>query len=489
METALLPADLKEKKKDLQNKLSRGIAQVLLANFINLAISFCNGFIIPKYLSIPSYAQYKTFLLYTSYVGILHFGFIDGVYIRYGGKNLEDINRKDFSNLHKVLLVSQVAVTGVGLTASLFIKDIYFVLAMACVLPVNMLMFYRMVYQAVGKFDGYRRILNSQAIGVFVVQMIALLAARIDDARVYCLIYLVVTISVWIFFRYEMRYMHTKSYCSFRDMLSVFNDNVGIGYIVMLGNFMSIWMASIDRWFVKIKCSESDFAYYSFAVSLLKLVNAVFSAFSVTLYNYFCDNHDPVRVSSIRRKILLIGSFVISCSFIFRFVIEIVIPKYAPAERVMSFLISSQLFSVLVNAVYLNLYKALKLQKRYLKIMIKISVIAVGLNLIFGVLTNYRMESFAGATLLTSVIWIIFCQVDLRKYRPDIREGFYMLSIICSFFASDMISRMMLSKCQISAGSRVWLNPVMSMSIYLLFHLVFSLLFFRDEIYGLMRNG
>ena len=54
-------------------KLSKGIIQVIIANIINLIISIGNGFFLPKYLSVESYADYKIFILYISYVGILFF--------------------------------------------------------------------------------------------------------------------------------------------------------------------------------------------------------------------------------------------------------------------------------------------------------------------------------------------------------------------------------------------------------------------------------
>ena len=78
-------------------KLSKGIIQVILANIINLIISIGNGFLLPKFLSVESYAALKTFLLYTSYIGILHLGYIDGVYIKYGGKAIKAICLEQFT--------------------------------------------------------------------------------------------------------------------------------------------------------------------------------------------------------------------------------------------------------------------------------------------------------------------------------------------------------------------------------------------------------
>ena len=78
-------------------KLSKGIIQVITANLINLVISVGNGFLLPKFLSVESYAALKTFLLYTSYIGILHLGYVDGIYIKYGGKTIGSIDAEEFA--------------------------------------------------------------------------------------------------------------------------------------------------------------------------------------------------------------------------------------------------------------------------------------------------------------------------------------------------------------------------------------------------------
>ena len=379
-------------------------------------------------------------MLYITYVGILHFGFIDGVYIKYGGKKIGDINKEDFTVINKSLFAFQILVVALGLFVSPMIKDSFLIIALLCVLPTNMLMLYRLIFQATGEFKSYRKVLNTQSIGVFIFDMIALFVFKIDDAKVYCVIYFVLSVLIWAWFTYSIRKMFTKVQLSLLRMITLTKEYIWIGFIIMLGNFMSVWIASIDRWFVKLLCGESDFAYYSFAVSLLKLVNVVFTAFSVTLYNYFCDHHELKQVVSIRRKILIIGSIVISCSFAFRFVIESFLQKYIPAESVMLLLIGSQLFVVLVNSIYLNLYKALNLQKRYLMIMIETSVVAVLLNILLGILMNNKMESFAYATFITMIIWVLLCQHDLKEYTLDAREWLFIVTDIIIFFTANIVS-------------------------------------------------
>jgi len=50
-----------------------------------LVFSLVQSLIIPKYLSTADYGYWQLFLLYTTYTGILHFGFIDGMLVRWAG--------------------------------------------------------------------------------------------------------------------------------------------------------------------------------------------------------------------------------------------------------------------------------------------------------------------------------------------------------------------------------------------------------------------
>jgi hypothetical protein len=58
---------------------------------ILLLLGFIQGLIVPKYLSVEDYGYLQIFVLYSSYVGILHLGFIDGAFVRWAGKGIAQV--------------------------------------------------------------------------------------------------------------------------------------------------------------------------------------------------------------------------------------------------------------------------------------------------------------------------------------------------------------------------------------------------------------
>ena len=55
-------------------------------------------------------------------------------------------------------------------------------------------------------------------------------------------------------------------------------------------------------------------------------------------------------------------------------------------------------------------------------------------NLIMGVLMGYTMMAFAAGTFLTSVVWLLLCQRDLRAYRMSGKEWIFLAGVLFLYF-------------------------------------------------------
>ena len=63
----------------------KNVGAMLFANGISFFISALITFIIPKFLNVENYAYVQLYIFYTSYVSFLHYGWVDGIRLRYGG--------------------------------------------------------------------------------------------------------------------------------------------------------------------------------------------------------------------------------------------------------------------------------------------------------------------------------------------------------------------------------------------------------------------
>lgn len=411
---------------EMSNKksLKKGMLQILFANILNMMFSIGTNFLLPKFLSIDSYSQIKTYQLYITYVAILHLGYNDGMYLKFGGKNLDDIQHDELQKNISTVVVFQAIVTIGSVWIAFLLKDTALLMAAVAILPQNMIAYFKNFYQAVGEFKKYSRIMNLTTGLTFAINLFLIGIIKTDEYVIYLIAYVVLSTILWMMLEYSL-YKDTKVNLflfkfSWRELL----NNISAGILLLLGNFSSQLLTGMDRWFVKGLMDTVAFAQYSFAVSMENFLNVAVTPVSVTMYNYFCTHDDDEDILNIRELVIMFATIIVAAAFPVKFILEIFLNQYIDSAPVIFFLFSAQIFYIVIKGVYVNLYKARKMQKLYFSKLC--GIVAVGF--VFNVIC-YRLyhmkESFAVGTLLSAIVWFFLCQLDFKKLKYSIRHYFY----------------------------------------------------------------
>ncbi len=410
----------------------KGTLYVFIANLINLIISLFTGFILPKLLSIECYSNIKLFQLYIVYLGILTLGFGDGMYLRLGGKKIEDINKKEVLNEFKTFKYFQAVITIICVIISALTKNEILLFCSIVILPVNVGSYLRNLYQATGKFDLYSKFMNINTILIFVINLFLVLIIKTDNYYFYIIGYILAYLVYWAYIEKETKKVFGKNK-SIAKMEYLQND-IKSGIVLMLGNFGNVIFTTIDRLFVQNILGVIEFAYYSFAVSIENLLNVFITPISTVMYNYLCNNQEKEKVLNIKRIILIFSSLIIVFVFPAKFVIEMCINKYSASIQIMFLLFASQYVSMMVRIIHINVFKAKKEQKKYFVIMIIIIIFSIISNIVFYNIFK-SIESFAIATLITNMIWFIIGEIILKEYRLKFKDYiFFILEFIAFIF-------------------------------------------------------
>lgn len=423
--------------------MKKGITIVFAANIINMIFSIITSFILPKYLSLESYGYYKVFQLYVGYLGIAHLGFVDGVYLRYGGKDVKSIEANEILDSEATIRNMQIALTTAAAAVSWAIgSPIAILLALTC-LPVNMVSFYKNLFQATGEFKDYGIVLSMLSMLTFICDVGLLFVFKTDNYIAYILV---------VFLSYLFLYVLLEYKCSKafgRVRLFVFNwrlfkENIVSGITLTIGNFSSIMITGIDRWCVQAWMAISDFSYYSFAVSVENLFNVCVSAVTVTLYNYLCKVKDLKRIIRIKTYCIFIGIYLVAVAFPVKFIIQLCLIKYEQSINCLFILLCSHLFYFVTKAIYVNLYKARGQQKHYFHQMLMIVFIAAVTNVLAYYVISRTKESFAYASLLTAIIWYFICFREFKEIKGEVQETILLLAcsgiyLVCGLFFENAI--------------------------------------------------
>lgn len=416
--------------------LKKGITYVFIANIINLIISLFTGFVLPKLLSVDTYASIKLFQLYITYITVLHLGFSDGMYLRIGGKDIEKIDKKEMLSEFKTFKIFQVVVTSIAIIVSLILKNQILLFCSLVILPINIGDYLRQVYQATGLFKKYSIFTNINTLLVFLVNIFLLFVIKTDDYAKYIVGYIIVYIMYWITIEVETKKIFGRNEVK-ADIKYLIND-VKSGFVLLIGNFCNIIFTGIDRLFVQYLLGTIKFAFYSFAVSIESLMSVFITPISTVMYNYLCNNKEKQEVLRIKKIIVLFSAIIIAVVFPAKFIIQTWIQKYNDALNVLFILFAAQYITIMVRCIHINTYKVKKQQNRYFIIMILIVVLSIILNIIlYAIFKN--IEGVAIATLITSIVWFIIGEIDFREYRLDLKKYIYIFSILILFLICGQI--------------------------------------------------
>lgn len=441
----------------------------MIANLIGLVISVVTNFLIPKYVSVDSYSLIKTYALYLTYAGFFSIGYNDGMYLKYGGKKLDEINKKEladnFLNYSILIILMQLFVLVIGL----LLNDNIVIAFSFGIISYNILGYLKSLYQATGEFGAYSRALNIEKISIFIFNLILIYIIKTDNYLWYIWIQvvlgLVVTIILLLKLETKIRFLKLGSL-----NINEYKENISSGIILMLGNFSSSIFTGLDRWFVKILLLPFDFAMYSFAVSMENIINVFVSPITVSMYNYFCKNPSLDEIRSVKKLSLIWGFVVISAAFPAKWILVHYLNTYLAANNVIFLLFGAQVFYIIVKAIYVNLYKAEKKQNIYLQQMIVMIVLGALLNAAFFAIYK-SIISIAFATFCTSIIWMFVCEYKDKKLRFDNKEYFAIFLIMIAYCV---------------CGYR--LSPIYGFCVYVIVTVTTCYVFMKETVVFVIQN-
>lgn len=411
------------------------IFKVFGSNSLVLIAGIINGFLIPKFLGIEQYAIYKTFGLYASYVGILHFGFIDGIYIKYGGVKQEKISKSELKSELFFLLAFQSFITIAGIVLSYLIHEPLLFFVSLSILPVNLITFYKFFYQATGDFGAFAKINSIRPVLALTSTLILIFLIRKKSANLFITVSVIITYLILIFLLLskskQLRGVKSKPILTANNF-----NNIAVGIFIMIGNLSSMFFYSMDRWFVKFLLATEDFAYYSFAVSMMSMVMILISSVAMTFYPMLVREKDNRElINKLKTYLMILGAFASVSFFFFDIVVRLFLPNYSPSLSVIAILFAGFPAIAVINAIYVNLYKAQKVEKKYFFTVIGMAGVSFLLNLI-AVLVSESNTTIALATTTAFYFWFFYSSKDFKGTRTNLKEMIYLALFLGIFFST-----------------------------------------------------
>lgn len=394
------------------------LTYTIFSNLTSLIMSTLVILIVPKLIGVKEYSYWQLYSFYASYVGFLHFGFNDGIYLRYGGEEYKNLDKKLFNSLFLELLISQIIISGViWFGSSIFIVDLnrVFIVKMVAIVTVlsntsNMLLF---ILQATNRIREYAYLtILDIVLYVFLIAFFLISGSRDYKLMIYAnLIGKFVTLFLATIFCKDIVYQKVSSfYFTIKEL--VININVGIK--LMFANIASMLIIGIVRLGIERVWNVETFGKVSLTLSISNMMMIFINAVGIIMFPVLrrTSHAKLADVYSVLRDFLMI--LLLGLLFIYfpiKSLIEVWLPQYA----------SSLLYMALVFPMFIYEGKMALLINTYLKtlrrekVLLKINLVYMFMSIISTYIATNIFHNL-DLTVLSIVLLLALRSIALENY-------------------------------------------------------------------------
>lgn len=442
-----------DKNNDVESKKSffKNVSIVLISNIFSAISGILIGFIVPKFLSVADYGYYKTFTLYSSYIGLLHFGFIDGIFLMYAGKKYEELDKLKFRTYTKFLFILEAIFSGISVLISLFFLNTelftIFLFVALNILLTNMTSYFEFICQVTMQFKrkSFRKFILCIMNIVFVLVLFVIY--HYDIAPLTGIIYIIITLAInlLVLLWYVI---------SFRDI--IFGKGIGIraekdnilyllkvGFPLLLTNLVTQFIFVIDQQVINIFFDNETYATYAFAYNMLSVITIATSAVSVVFYPTIKAMKQEKVISDysgINSALLIFLSFCMFAYFPLEFIVRIFLDKYIDSLVIFKIVLPGVVISSCITSIKYNCYKALNKVRDFFVISVIILALAAISDLVVYFIFKDPIQ-IAIASIVVLLIWYVVVEVRLnQKFKVSwIKNFIYLLLTVGAYYAISYI--------------------------------------------------
>ena len=275
----------------MKKSIINNICRAVFSNVFASLSSVLGVVLFPKVLSSETYGYWQLFLFYLSFVGFLHFGWEDGIYLRYAGICMEKIDKKVLSGQLIMLFIVQCLFGGVIVYVAIqyfYDKELIYILLMIGVLVpiVNLNNMFNFLFQITNMIEKYSNRLILEKI-FFLLSV--LICYYFEPLEHHALIQSQALALLFVFLLGMKFYSNILIFDlpSINDVVKETKNNIKIGINLMLANISNILMLGIVRWGISECWSIEVFGKISLSLSIANFFMVAINAVGIALFPIF----------------------------------------------------------------------------------------------------------------------------------------------------------------------------------------------------------
>ena len=447
------------------------ITYTFTANILTMLISIIMTLILPKFLGVTDYSYYQLYIFFISYVGFFHFGWIDGIYLKIGGMEYNDLEKSNYVTQFWMLNVLEIIIAAIISIFALFIiknidKSFVLISTSVCGVITILRTYLLFILQSTNRIKEYAKYTRVDRF-IYFALVIVFLFLGFKNYKIILYIDIFSKLVALVLCANKMKdIVFGKLNISKNTLLEIF-ENIGIGIKLMLANIASTLIIGVVRFGIQKNWDIETFGKISLTLNISNLLMTFINAVAVIMFPLLRREEESnlPKIYVILRNTLMIFLYMM---LIFYYPIKLILstwlPQYADSLRYMALLfpicIYESKMSMLINT-YLKSF-------RKEKSMLIINTISLILSLILTILSVF---------ILNNLTWAILSIVFLLGFRCVIGE-LVLTKIMNILIYKDIILETVLTAIFII--SSWFINNMFCSIIYTCFYLIYVFIKRKD---------
>lgn len=436
---------VKEKMKP--NQFRRNMITAIFAQLVSFGVSIIMSIIIPRYMEVAEYGYWQLFIFWLNYVGISHFGWIDGIYLRTLGKDYDKLEYPIYGTQFWALIVQQlimaVVIIAIGSKSSEQNRFVVYSAVAIYMILYNLTYYLGYIFQATNRTEIYSKsVMIDKAI--YFAFLLVLVLYKCADYRLYIGFYFISRIVAFSYCLIKGKKIILAKTAFNAQIPKEICENIKVGINLVVGNLAGSFVIGCGRMVVDWHWGIEAFSIFSFSITLVNFFLMFIGQISMVLLPALkCSNEENQKINFNKMRILLPALLLGLMVFYVpgKEILSLWLPKYRQSLTYMAILLPICIFDgkmQLVSNVYLKML-------RREDMILKINLICVGAAAILSAIAAICFESVEMVMIaLVVVIGIrsVFAEKYLERLLTVKHNGMILWELLLSmiFVTSNLLA-------------------------------------------------
>lgn len=375
--------------------MKKNVMLTVSAQLVSFFVSAVLNLILPKYVSEIDYSNWQTFLLYLGYVPIFHFGFLDGLMLRYSQYDYNTLNKPLVQSQFRLFLGAEILFGLIGFALSFGVENgayrqiVRFI--SFGIITMNVYAYASHLFQMTNRISKYV---------IFVMMMRLILGGGVVVALFcgansfynLCIVYFAASIFtiLWGVSQNKELFWGTGKLAD--GTVTELKSNVTAGMMLLIANLSSIFFVGGAKMVVQWHYDPLLFGRVAFSFNLVNLFLTFITAASIAIFpslKRIDTDHLPDFYVKIRRSMTPLLFVSLALYFPGYYVLKLWLPNYADSLVYLGVLMPMIVYESRVTLLTNNYLKTYRKER----LMLLINLVSVAVAFALYLVSAYVLDS------------------------------------------------------------------------------------------------